>query len=313
MAAKADQLSSTRFTALAHSGERTPITKSGGVWRRGTPLPALRDVPKEPVTDLPETQLNAKQPPAAGATKVGPAHLVTSDVETMAAARLAELEAALRERYVIKHAPATLGPLTVGHTEYRFRGDTSRVAFTETTFRLATDTNSPSVARSMVDVAQARNWNGLRVSGSEDFRRLVWLEASARSVKTIGYEPNPADLEALQRERAARQTNRIEMAGAATNAGGSTSPAAKNSDRGNGGRRAVLAAIEAILVAKNVPQSRREAVLAAATEQLSQRIRVGQVPRIKIYDPSAPSNRPVPQPEQQVSPVRDRTVPQQNR
>ena len=59
------------------------------------------------------------------------------------------------ERYVIKRAMVSIGDKPVGQTEYRFRGDTTRVAFTESTFRLATDTNSPSVARSMVDVAEA--------------------------------------------------------------------------------------------------------------------------------------------------------------
>jgi hypothetical protein len=114
---------------------------------------------------------------------------------------VARLEAALMDRYIIKRAPVTMGDVTIGRTEYRFRGDTSRVAFTESTFRLATDTNSPSVARSMVDVAEARNWKALRVSGNEDFKRMVWLEASVRGVKTLGYEPNPGDLEVLKRER----------------------------------------------------------------------------------------------------------------
>jgi hypothetical protein len=129
------------------------------------------------------------------------------------------------DRYIIKRAPVTMGDVTIGRTEYRFRGDTSRVAFTESTFRLATDTNSPSVARSMVDVAEARNWKALRVSGNEDFKRMVWLEASVRGVKTLGYEPNPGDLEVLKREREARLVNRIEPARDAS--GGSCSSASR--------------------------------------------------------------------------------------
>jgi hypothetical protein len=77
--------------------------------------------------------------------------------------------------------------MTLGQTEYRYRGDAARIAFRESTFRLVTDNNNPSVAWSMVDVAEARNWQGPRVSGNEDFKRLVWLEASLRGVKTIGY------------------------------------------------------------------------------------------------------------------------------
>ena len=111
----------------------------------------------------------------------------------------------------------------------------------------------------MVDVAEARNWKSPRVSGHEDFRRMVWLEASVRGVKTIGYEPVPADLELLRREREARQVNRIEP-----DAPASPTTAGKASARGSSGRKTVLAAIEAVLVAQRVPEKRREAIMAAA-------------------------------------------------
>jgi len=204
----------------------------------------------------------------------------------------------------------TVGEVTIGRTEYRFRGDTSRVAFTESTFRLATDTNSPSVARSMVDVAEARNWKALRVSGNEDFKRMVWLEASVRGVKTLGYEPNPGDLEVLKREREARLVNRIEPArDASSGTATAPAPAEKNSARGGGGRKAVLAAIEAVLVAKKVPEKQREAVMAAATEKLAQRISDGQAPKVKVYDKSAPSQRPVVVPTPELQRSRERSAP----
>jgi hypothetical protein len=169
----------------------------------------------------------------------------------------------------------------------------------------------------MVDVAQARQWKTLRVSGSEDFKRLVFLEASVREVKTVGYEPSPADLELLRREREARAVNRVEPAtrvdqgakpqdpGAPTT---TNQPAAKGSARG-GSRKAVLVAIEAVLVAQRVPEARRVAVMAAATEQLNQRLREGRSTQVKVYDKTAPSQRPVvvSNPERQRS--RDRAAP----
>ena len=253
--------------------------------------------------------------PMPGAAKA-PAQPEQVDAKTVAkidpqaerAALVARLESALMDRYIIKRAPVTMGDVTIGRTEYRFRGDTSRVAFTESTFRLATDTNSPSVARSMVDVAEARNWKALRVSGNEDFKRMVWLEASVRGVKTLGYEPNPGDLEVLKREREARQVNRIEPARDASSSA-AAAPAEKTSARGGGGRKAVLAAIEAVLVAKKVPEKHRAAVMAAATEKLAQRIRDGQVPKVKVYDRAAPSQRPVVVPTPEMQRSRDRAAP----
>ena len=314
MVAKADQLGSTRFVAVAEDGKRTPIQKVDGAWQRGEQRPAPPERPLDPGPARDEVPETASVAHTTGASKApAPPEQVDAkavakiDAQAERAGLVARLEAALMERYIIKRAPVTMGDVTIGRTEYRFRGDTSRVAFTESTFRLATDTNSPSVARSMVDVAEARNWKALRVSGNEDFKRMVWLEASVRGVKTLGYEPNHGDLEVLKREREARQVNRIEPARDA-GAGAEAAPAEKASARG-GGRKAVLAAIEAVLVAKKVPEKQRAAVMAAATEKLAQRIRDGQVPKVKVYDKAAPSQRPVVMPTPEMQRTRDRAAP----
>ena len=317
--AKADQIGSTRFVEVAEDGKRTAIQKIDGLWQRdgqrGQQRPAAPEQPVDPVRardQMPEVTNVVPMPSAARVAaqpeQVDAKAIAKIDALAERAALVARLEAALRDRYIIKRAPVTMGDVTIGRTEYRFRGDTSRVAFTESTFRLATDTNSPSVARSMVDVAEARNWKALRVAGNEDFKRLVWLEASVRGVKTLGYEPNPGALEVLKREREARLVNRIEPArDASSSAAGA--PAEKASARGGGGRKAVLAAIEAVLVAKKVPEKQRAAVMAAATEKLAQRIRDGQAPKVKVYDKAAPSQRPVVVPTPEMQRTRDRAAP----
>ena len=317
MVAKAEQLGSSRFVAVAEDGKRTLLQKVDGEWQRGRQLPAAPERPLDPTPirdEVPEAKGTAS---TRGKTTASPQPDLADtkanariDAQAERAALVARLETALLERYIIKRAPVTVGDVTIGRTEYRFRGDTSRVAFTESTFRLATDTNSPSVARSMVDVAEARNWKALRVSGNEEFKRMVWLEASVRGVKALGYESNPGDLEVLKREREARLVNRIEPArDAAGDKGAGAAPAEKGSARGGGGRKAVLAAIEAILVAKRVPEKQREAAMAAAAEKLAQRIRDGQAPKVKVYDKAAPSQRPVPMPVPEVQRTRERAAP----
>lgn len=311
MVTKADQLGANRFVVVDLRGQKSFVQKLDGQWQR--------DVPREPQHDPSPDQSGQPKPeqtPPGAKTKgvssptrekavevpvqAAPPSTARIDAQAERDALVARIEASLVDRYIIKRATVSLGDVSIGLTEYRFRGDTSRIAFTESTFRLSTDTNSPSVARSMVDVAEARNWHSLRVTGSDDFRRLVWLEAAARGVKALGYEPNPIDLERLKVERELRQINRIEP-GRESNA----LPAAANTDkpsgRGGGGRKTVLAAIEAILVANRVPEKRREAIMVAATEKLAQRIREGQVPKVRLYDKNAPSQRTVvaPQPEQQ--------------
>ena len=321
MVAKADQLGSNRFIALDDQGKRTTVQKVDGEWQRGLQRAAAQERPIDATLirdDVPEVMKvpnvmlmpgYSKQP---GQVDAADSKAVAKiDAQADRAALVARLETGLMDRYVIKRAPVTVGDVTIGRTEYRFRGDTSRVAFTESTFRLATDTNSPSVARSMVDVAEARNWRALRVSGNEDFKRMVWLEASVRGVKTLGYEPNPGDLEVLKKEREARLVNRIEpdRLDRGDISGTAATPADKASGRGGGGRKAVLVAIEAVLVAKGVPAKQREAVMAAATEKLAQRIRDGQAPKVKVYDKAAPSQRPIVVPTPEVQRTRERAAP----
>lgn len=305
MVAKADQLGANRFVVLDQRGQRSMVHKVDGQWQREAPRVAERDQPESPGRSQPSVvgQKSAQIPETPDLQAVS-----RIDAQAERAALVARLEASLVDRYLIKRAPVTVGDLSLGLTEYRFRGDTSRVAFTESTFRLATETNSPSVARSMVDVAEARNWQTLRVTGSEDFRRLVWLEAAARGVKTLGYEPNPADLERLKVERELRLTNRIEPARDVP-LNKDAPPGDKPSGRGSGGRKAVLAAIEAILLAKKVPEKQRMAIMTAATEKLAQRLRDGHSLKVKVYDKNAPSQRPAVITPREVQRSRDRAAP----
>ena len=214
----------------------------------------------------------------------------------------------LHERYLIRRPALKIGAVAIGQTEYRHRGDTSRVAFTESTFKLSTDSNSPSVARSMVDVAESRHWQGLRVSGNDDFRRMVWLEASLRGVKTIGYEPLPADREALRKASSARQANHMERRRWRCSER-ERQPRPSQSARGTGGRKAVLVALEALLIERKVPQRQRAAVMAAAADNLAQRQGRGETHRIKIYDPNAATQRSEPAPTREAQRGRERGAP----
>jgi len=298
MASKANQLGASRFTAIAADGSRSTVSKVGGTWQRD-------DRPRLPQTVQHEPRPDVVPLPSTSQAQQG---IAPPRVDAARAARIAEIEASLHERYLIRRAPIRIGDVAIGQTEYRHRGDLSRIAFTESTFRLSTDTNSPSVARSMVDVAEARGWQALRVTGNEDFRRMVWLEASLRDVRTIGYEAVPADRELLDRERQARQTNRIEPLPTTRTSSAPPAPA-RQSERGSSGRKAVLAALEAVLIAKNVPERQRQAVMAAAAENLASRIRNGETHRVKVYDKSAPSQQPVRTPVREVQRERERGAP----
>ena len=77
--------------------------------------------------------------------------------------------------------------------KYHFQRNHDEVAFHDKGNKLETKTNSPAVAESMVQIAQARGWDEIRISGSETFKREVWLEAAARGMHVRGFNPTDAD------------------------------------------------------------------------------------------------------------------------
>ena len=272
---QADKLGITRYTHTDLDGKRALFEKRGGSW-----------------------QLSPEPAPASPAPAAQPVAPVTP------------LEAALTQRYVVGPAQVSMDEPT-GQTEYRFRGDPSRVAFTERAFSVSTEVNSPSAVRSMLDLAEARDWQPLRVRGHADFKRMVWLEASIRGLPVSGYEPARSDAEILQREREERLVgpgNAERGANLETPVRG-TAPGAKLTTRGANGRHAVLAAIEATLLSRNVPDGLRKAVMEAATHKLAQRFRIALAPGLKVQDQAAPVQRHVVAPTLEVQAVRERAAP----
>ena len=70
----------------------------------------------------------------------------------------------------------------------------------------------------------------------------------------------------------------------------------------------VLAAIEAVLVAQRVPETRREAIMAAAADNLAKRLAAGEVHKVKVYDKAAPQQQPVVRPTPEQQRARERTA-----
>lgn len=77
--------------------------------------------------------------------------------------------------------------------QYFFRDRNNALAFEDKGARIATRNEDPVVAASMIELAIAKGWTDIKVSGSESFRRSVWLEAAKRGVPLRGYQPKPQD------------------------------------------------------------------------------------------------------------------------
>jgi hypothetical protein len=102
----------------------------------------------------------------------------------------------------------------VAENKFYFRDDPNLLAFEDKGKRLATEHNDPDVARSMVELAQAKQWESIKVNGTDEFRREVWLAASLRGLDVQGYQPSEVDktrLSELRQERPPKRLNSIEQ------------------------------------------------------------------------------------------------------
>ena len=82
-------------------------------------------------------------------------------------------------------------------------------AFRDQGRRLVTATESQEVVKDLVAIAQHRNWDRIHVTGSEEFRRSVWIEASQKGLEVRGYKPNYRDLQELDQLRGETSRNAI--------------------------------------------------------------------------------------------------------
>ena len=82
----------------------------------------------------------------------------------------------------------------------------------------------------MLDTAQAKNWDSIRISGSHEFKRQMWLEAELRGIPNSGYSPSKEDLAMRDQMRETRERNSIEAGGLSRTGEAVQRPSERQSD-----------------------------------------------------------------------------------
>ena len=75
---------------------------------------------------------------------------------------------------------------------------------------LHTSKSDKDTIKAMLDMAQSKGWESIKLKGSEEFKREAWMEAQMRGIKTKGYEPSEKDKLELQARQEERTSNQIE-------------------------------------------------------------------------------------------------------
>ena len=84
------------------------------------------------------------------------------------------------------------------------------VMFEDKGKKLNTAQTNPQIINDMLDTAQAKNWDSIKISGSLAFKQQVWLEAELRGIKTTGYKPTQEDIAKRDYLLESRYRNSIE-------------------------------------------------------------------------------------------------------
>ena len=205
------------------------------------------------------------------------------------------IESTIRDRYARSVLDPANSPELVRKRylaeagQYYFRDRNNALAFEDKGARIATRNEDPVVAASMIELAIAKGWKELKVSGSESFRRSVWLEASRRGLAVRGYEPKPQDelqlqeMKVLARKPAPTQQIGPERAKAFTE---QTQEDALKSypelQKAYAGRSAIYQWIDT-----NIPDPKKQIELKATIDRgMAERLTKGEIPSVVVLPES---------------------------
>lgn len=143
-----------------------------------------------------------------------------------------DLPEAVRKRYYADKAKWS------GEPAFFTSAEMKDPAFRDQGRRLVTATESQEVVKDFVAIAQHRGWERIHVTGTEAFRRSVWLEAAQKGLEVRGYKPNDRDLQELDRLRSDASKNTIApMIGRDAADARQATPARSSNDPGAPGRQ----------------------------------------------------------------------------
>lgn len=82
-----------------------------------------------------------------------------------------------------------------------------KAAFTDHGTKLSTRSENIEVIRSLIAIAQAREWSEIKVTGTERFRKEAWFAARISGIEVRGYTPTEFEQERLVRAIARREAS----------------------------------------------------------------------------------------------------------
>jgi hypothetical protein len=85
------------------------------------------------------------------------------------------------------------------YTDYQQKSEVMRAAPQRITTRL----DDRQTVSAMLDLAQARGWQSVKLRGTDSFKREAWVQAQVRGMQAEGYQPGATDMQEAQRRTVA--------------------------------------------------------------------------------------------------------------
>ncbi|TJX08087.1 toprim domain protein, partial [Neisseria gonorrhoeae] len=94
--------------------------------------------------------------------------------------------------------------------QYLSADNHTTVLFEDKGNALKTAKSDQQTIQDMLEVAKAKGWNSIKISGSPEFKSQMYVAAESQGIKTTGYKPTPADLAMVEKLREERSLNGIQ-------------------------------------------------------------------------------------------------------
>lgn len=103
-----------------------------------------------------------------------------------------------------------VGPIEKATYFYKDKPDIE--AFKDSGKKISTKSDAKMISDSMIALAKSKNWDSIKVNGSDKFKQSVWMNASLNGIEVKGYKPTQQDLDQLNKELDKKPNNTIESA-----------------------------------------------------------------------------------------------------
>lgn len=159
-----------------------------------------------------EVTRHRKREPAATSAAAAETTAKETDADKHRTARESTSQSAATEGPIRRPAPHVPVPSHIAskylvHND-RYHFDDQTLAFIDRGSKLTIETHNRAVLQDVIAIAKARDWQEIKVTGTEVFRREVWKEATAAGLTVRGY--TPSDLEKAGASRARGEPQRPE-------------------------------------------------------------------------------------------------------